>query len=176
MSRYNSLVSPSTKDVREHPELAQYEQAAANPQIGTTWFYSEPSAQGSFTTDKYGNTVGGGAASGSGTVVLNPGGTVDRDLARSLNMYGVNGSAAQSSFAGNPSNPQVGTTWIQTDTASQNGASGGSQSSFGSGSAAGSGNGYLWIINQDQPWMQPYLEQYKSSPDAAMAAACAFSS
>ena len=138
MAKYNSLVSPSTKDVREHPELAQYEQAAANPQIGTTWFYAEPSAQGSFTTDKYGNTAGGGAASGSGTDVLNPGGTVDRDLARSLNMYGVNGSAAQSSFAGNPSNPQVGTTWIQTDTASQNGAGGGSQSSFGSGSAAGS--------------------------------------
>ena len=136
MSRYNSIVSPSTKDVREHPELAQYEQAAANPQIGTTWFYAEPPAQGSFTTDKYGNTAGGGAPSGSGTVVLNPGGTVDRDLARSLNMYGVNGSAAQSSFAGNPSNPQVRTTWIQTDTASQNGAGGGSQSSFGSGSAA----------------------------------------
>ena len=37
----------------------------------------------------------------------------------------------------------------------------------GTGTAGGTGNKYLWIINQDQTWMIPFIDQYKTDPTGA---------
>ena len=131
-------------------------------------------ADGAVISDSYagGHTDGNGAYSGQDYNVTgaNAGGLIGSLSGTVSNCYSTcsaSGSASAGGLIGSASgsvSDSYATGLVNADNTAH--------ALVGTGSVSGSGNKYLWIINQDQPWMQPYLEQYKSSPDAAMADAC----
>ena len=121
-------------------------------------------AGGHTTNGKYQDTAGAALYNVTGATA---GGLIGTSSATITNCYSTcsaKGTTAAGGLIGNSGGGTVSTCYA---TGLVDAPDGSAHALIGSGTATGSGNGYLWIINQDQTWMDPFIEQYKTDPAGA---------
>ena len=119
-----------------------------------------------------GSMTNGGSVTNSAAALVVSGGTdagglIGTSSATITNCYSTcsaKGTTAAGGLIGNSGGGTVSTCYA---TGLVDAPDGSAHALIGSGTATGSGNGYLWIINQDQTWMDPFIEQYKTDPAGA---------